>query len=98
MQIINMFLFWFLVILFWTFALSKRINDKKDKIINAREAEIEWLKLRTEFLTTPEDFKKKDKAQMLDNFAHLQKIYFNYNEEEIREDIKKEVFPHYDYG
>jgi len=97
MDVINMFLFWFLVIIFWTFAITKRINDKKNKTINAREAEIEWLKLRMEFLITPEDLKKKSKTEMLNYYSHLQKIYLNYNEEEIIEDIKKEVFPHYDY-
>lgn len=97
MQNINMFLFWFLVILFWTFAVTKRINDKKNKIINVKEAEIEWLKLRVEFLMYPEEVKKKSKAEMLNYYPHMQKIYLNYNEEEIIEDIKKEVFPHYDY-
>jgi len=52
---------------------------------------------KVEFLITPEDLKKKSKTEMLNYYSHLQKIYLNYNEEEIIEDIKKEVFPHYDY-
>ena len=98
MNAINMFLFWFLVILFWTFALTKKINDKKNKIIRGKEAEIEWLKIRMEYLVNPEEFKKKTKVEMLNYCPHLGVIYSNYNEQEIIEDISKEVFPHYEYG
>jgi hypothetical protein len=76
----------------------KRVIDKKNKTIRVGAAEIEWLKLRIELLTAPDDFKKKTKLEMLNYCPHLEIIYSNYNEQEIIEDIGKEVFPHYEYG
>ncbi|MFH0838766.1 MAG: hypothetical protein V1893_01085 [Candidatus Omnitrophota bacterium] len=91
-------LFWFLVVLFWMLAVFKRALDKKNKMIKLKEAEIEWLRLRAEFLGYPEEFQKRPKEQILYYYPHLQKIYATYNETEITEDIKKEAFPHSEYG
>ena len=85
------YLFWFLVVLFWTIAVTNRVNSKKNKIMRVLEAEIEWLKLRAEFLAYPEDIDKKSKEEMVDCFPHMQLIYANYSKEEVIEDIKKEV-------